>query len=246
MSNLVVSRVGGWALTSGFEDGEPRVRDIDLALALEYKNVTDIRQLLEKHRAEVESYGILPWIKEESQKRGRPARCSYLNEAQSLLVSMLSGAPRAPEVRRSLIEAYQERKRQSFRSEFLEARLLDFDKRRAWERLWTEEVVGEICKLYRWPTTNANGGMYAPLASVMEKVYRTLLGDETVNRMQELNPHPRHGRNHHQLLQEKVREMVGTDVQLLVTFARQSGGPREWWRKLQSHFRREPYQLEMH
>lgn len=262
--NLV--KLEGLALaTRGFEDG-PRVRDIELAERLGYAHVKKLRELIETRSAELYTYGDIEWrsqkqldhaasssfaaensdfppIGEKSQKHGRSAGAYFLNEEQALLVSMFSEAPRAPEVRRALISAFKAVKLLLGRHSYLESRILEFEQRRDWELLWGPEIVSAICKLYRWPTTNANGGMYAPLAVIFDKLYRLFLGDEVVDAIKERNPQPSRGNNHHQLLQEKVREMVGSDVALVKTFADISATPGQWWAKLRTHFKREPYQL---
>jgi hypothetical protein len=265
MNALALVQIEGWTLArGGFE--EPRVRDIEIADRLGYSHVKKLRELIEEHSTELSAYGEVEWRVqnalesvtsgddaakngfnpqkgEKGQKQGRPAGAYYLNEEQALLLSMFSGAPRAPEVRRALIAAFKAVKLLIGRHSYLESRLLEFEQRRDWEILWGPEIVAAICKLYRWPTHNANGTMYAPLAVIFDRLYRLFLGDAVVDEMKERNPTPSRGKNHHQLLQEKVREMVGTDVVLVKTYADMSATPSQWWAKLRTHFRHEPYQL---
>ncbi len=242
MSTTNLTKIDGLVFAPKFDDA-PRVRDVELAERLGYKTVANFRELIDSHRIETETYGDLPWITEKSQKQGRPAGAYFLNEDQALLISMFSMAPRAPEVRRALIEAFRAVKLLLGRDSYLESRILQFEQRRDWEVLWGPDTVSAICKVYRWPTQNANGGMYAPLAMIFDRLYRLFLGDATVDEIKARNPKPSHGNNHHQLLQERVREMVGADVSLVKDYAHISLTPEDWWAKLRTRFRREPYQL---
>lgn len=126
---------------------------------------------------------------------------------------------------------------------YLTGALREFDARADWERLWSDDVVLSICKLYRWPTTNVNGTMYAPLSGVFERLYRLLLGDEIYEEVKRRNPRPRHGQNHHQLFKEKVRELIGHRVVLVKILADQSASPEEWWCRLRACYRKEMLQL---
>lgn len=245
MSDLKTKTVDGMAFAVGFDDKEPRVRDVALAAWLGFASIKELRQLIERHLDEIEAYGVLLQFEEKSQKQGRPASYFYLNEPQALLVGILSRTAKAAEVRRALIVAFGKVKNDVKRYEYLEARILAFDERRNWERLWGPTVVAEICRLHRWPTVGSTGCMYAPLRGVFDRLYRIVLGDEVVDEIKKRNPDPRHGQNHHQLLQEKARDMVGNDIQLIEIFARQSATTDEWTSKLRAHFQREPYQLTL-
>jgi hypothetical protein len=244
VSDISVLAVEGWTLVAGVGgNSERRVRDVQLGERLGYKNPSDIRQVIDRNREEIEAYGVLPQVEEKPERGGRPAKFFFLNEEQALLVSMFSGASRAPEVRRALIGAFKIVKALAGQASYLESRILEFEKRRDWDLLWGTDVVAAICKLYRWPTHNANGTMYAPLAMVFDRLYRLFLGDVTVAAIKARNPEPSRGKNHHQLLHDKVREMVGSDVSLVKSFADMSATPADWWAKLRTHFKRDPYQL---
>jgi hypothetical protein len=85
-------------------DGEPRIFDLTLAEHLGFARPRTIRQLIERSMAELESYGLIA------------ARCSayhnrqfteyWLNEAQALLVCLLSRTEKAAEVRRAVIAVF--------------------------------------------------------------------------------------------------------------------------------------------
>jgi hypothetical protein len=78
-------------------DGEPRARDLDIADRLGFSQQRDIRKLIERHKAELQAFGVCATVAQTSgPKGGRPATEYWLNEEQALLVSILSDAPNAP------------------------------------------------------------------------------------------------------------------------------------------------------
>ena len=85
-------------------DGEPRILDLTLAERLEFARPRAIRQLIERCKAELESYG--PIATRCGAYRNRQFTEFLLNEDQALLVCLLSRTKRAAEVRRALIEVF--------------------------------------------------------------------------------------------------------------------------------------------
>lgn len=88
-------------------EGEPRIRDLDLAERLGFERPRKIRELIERNVDEIQGMGICPAVgQNHGGGRGRPTREYYLNEEQALLVSVLSNAPNAPAVRQMLIRTF--------------------------------------------------------------------------------------------------------------------------------------------
>lgn len=88
-------------------DGEPRIRDADLAVMLGFTQVRDIRKIIQRNRREVDDFGCAPsWRETPKASGGRPSKGYLLNEEQALLVSVLSRAPNAPAVRAMLIKTF--------------------------------------------------------------------------------------------------------------------------------------------
>ena len=85
-------------------DGEPRVLDLILAEHLGFGRPRAVRQLIERSRTELESYGLI--ATRCGAYRNRQFTEYWLNEAQALLVCMLSRTERAAEVRRALIAVF--------------------------------------------------------------------------------------------------------------------------------------------
>lgn len=96
-------------------NGEPRVKDLRLAQVLEFSNHYNIRQLIKRNEAEMQKHGQVFCTAQKNtqdpQGRGRPAMEYLLNEAQALVISMLARTPRAPEVRKMVIDVFMQWRR---------------------------------------------------------------------------------------------------------------------------------------
>lgn len=97
---------------------EPRVLDTVLGTHLGMARPTNIRSLIETSRGELEGFGSLHAARAmvaigSGAKRG--VNAYYLTEGQALCICALSRAPKAPQVRRMLIEAFMELRRQQLR-----------------------------------------------------------------------------------------------------------------------------------
>jgi len=91
-------------LDASFDD-EPRILDLRIAERLGYERPADIRELIERNRAELETYGEVfrTARKTPSAKGGRPSSEYHLNEGQILLICMFSKTANAATVRREVI-----------------------------------------------------------------------------------------------------------------------------------------------
>jgi hypothetical protein len=87
-----------------FFEGEPRARDLDLAERLGFTRTRDIRKLIERNLAEIESFGTCATVAQVV--RGNSVKEYWLSEEQALLVAALSDAGRAPAVRHMLIKVF--------------------------------------------------------------------------------------------------------------------------------------------
>jgi hypothetical protein len=94
--------------------GEPRLPDLVLARRLGFEKPHNIRKLIERNMAELESYGPLPAeptnILRDGEKsrrhRGRPGTAYLLSEAQCLVACALSRTPAAAQVRREIVHVF--------------------------------------------------------------------------------------------------------------------------------------------
>ncbi|WP_264045575.1 hypothetical protein [Methylobacterium flocculans] len=92
------------------KDGEPRARDIEIAERLGLSQLRDIRQLIERNRQELETFGALARYGAApiTSGKGRTMEVQefWLNEEQALLIATLSRAPNASAVRAMLIRTF--------------------------------------------------------------------------------------------------------------------------------------------
>lgn len=88
---------------------EPRVLDLRLAEALGFERSRDVRNLIKRHREELNTNGPLlqfDAMVDIGSGAKRAVQEYHLNEAQALLVCMFSRTEKAAEVRRLLIEVF--------------------------------------------------------------------------------------------------------------------------------------------
>lgn len=233
-----LSSIEGLPTSSDFPDGVRRVRDKDLGRWLGYPDPSDCRELVRRllRSGKLNDSAVLRVARKTSTKGGRPTEEYWLTRPQAQKVVVYSETDKGDEMLDLLIMVFERATEKQFSSDYLEARLLDYENRRAWEQLWGKHVVEPICRLYMWPTTNKNGTMYAPLAGEMRRLYKLLLGEETYNELKRRNPSPKLGSNHHQLLQKTVVDMVGDDLKIVAIIANQSENRRDFWARLRRHF----------
>lgn len=90
-------------------EGEPRILDTILAARLGYKQPFQIRELIARNRDELLTFGGLSCGTINPNARGgRPAQAYLLNEGQALVLCALSRTPKATEIRKVLIQVFQD------------------------------------------------------------------------------------------------------------------------------------------
>jgi len=110
----------------------------------------------------------------------------------------------------------------------------------AWRQTFKPSLVKALAKLdgVVW-----NGGSHPrSLASTYDKVYKLILGEEVGGELKLRNPVPRHGENHHQLLQDPVRRLLDSELVIVEVLARESRTKDEFWRRMESHYLGVPFQ----
>ncbi len=97
MNNLVPER---------FEDGEYRVRDLDLAERLGFERPRDVRKLIERNRDELERYGRCASVAHRPPGGGPIATEHWLNEPQAVLICIKADTLRSEDVRQEVITVF--------------------------------------------------------------------------------------------------------------------------------------------
>lgn len=86
---------------------DPRVSDVKLAEALGYERPRVIRELIERHRSSLETFGeIRRIVRRNPRKAGRPAAGYDLNRKQALFVCTKAETPQATAVTIALVEVF--------------------------------------------------------------------------------------------------------------------------------------------
>lgn len=97
-------------------NGEPRIKDLRLAEVLDFAEKRAIRKLIKRNEPELRQHGevcgaVQQTPLEERDTVSRPGMEYLLNEAQALVISMLARTPKAPEVRKMVIDVFMEWRR---------------------------------------------------------------------------------------------------------------------------------------
>jgi len=87
-------------------DGEPRMRDLDIGLALGFDRPRDIRKLIERHMDAILSFGICATVAQIHDGAGRPTAEYWLNEEQALFLCTRSEAPGAVALTRQMVMVF--------------------------------------------------------------------------------------------------------------------------------------------
>jgi len=88
-------------------EGEPRVRDLDLAERLGFHTPGNLRRLIKRNSDEFVRYGFLASVAKIPDRRGgRPGTEYWLNEPQALLVCMFARTRNSADVREQLIRVF--------------------------------------------------------------------------------------------------------------------------------------------
>lgn len=236
------------------EDGEPRVRDVDLGQRLGYERPETIRDLIKRMIAAGE-FEVPPrrTVRKnaESFGKGRPAGESWLTEEEALLVCMRSDAPNAIPIRRMIVKVFRAALRQAEASHAQERglwqRIQSFllaPKPSEWERMFQDSLVRELCRLdgIVW----AGGSHPRHLASTNRKIYDTVFSTATGRALKALNPEPRQDSNHHQHLTSEAREYFAVQLRTVEVVARQSETKADFWARMDREYGGGMLQMPMH
>lgn len=119
-------------------EGEPRIRDLDLAVRLSFAKSTKIRDLIKRHRASLEAMGPLPTV--ERVINGGEATEFYLNRKQAIFITAKSETAEATDITIEIIEKFDAYERGAVQS----APLPDFDDPRLLQTLLVEHLGKRI------------------------------------------------------------------------------------------------------
>lgn len=94
------------ALTLVAHEGEPRVRDTDLAARLGFAKPAKIRELIARHGGALTLLGLLPTVGTTHAANGRTFDAFFLNKKQAIFITAKSETPTATEITIEIIEKF--------------------------------------------------------------------------------------------------------------------------------------------
>src|SRR3954470_2385266 len=86
-------------------DGEPRIRDLDLAARLGFAQERDIRKLIARHRGALCALGPIV-ERQEVVGKGQRVATAYLNRKQAIFVTARSDTPIAIDITIEIVERF--------------------------------------------------------------------------------------------------------------------------------------------
>ena len=88
-------------------EGEPRIRDVDLAARLGFSIPVDIRKLIRRHEDDLGRLGVLATVaKTSTDAGGRPGTEFFLNRRQAIFVTTKSATPEATDITIEIIHRF--------------------------------------------------------------------------------------------------------------------------------------------
>lgn len=232
-------------------EGEPRVRDIDLAERAGMANARDIRSHIKTHREELEEHGPLV-VRRQRRRTQMPGGNAFrevdvdeywLNESQACALVMLLRTAKARELRVAVVRAFMAARSLDPRvpGAQLMARMLRFQAAKSSRKLWQEEIVASLCQTYG--ITRTAKGLPAPLMGVIGWIYRVVLTPEVYAEMKERNPRGADRDLHYEWWTDELRGLLDDDVNVIRALSSTSSGKEDFKRRMLAHYRREPLQL---
>jgi hypothetical protein len=111
-----------------------------------------------------------------------------------------------------------------------------------WRMRFSPSLTEALCVLYRQPY--AGGRQPRFLASIYEKLYRIVLGNELYEAVKKVNPNPRFRDNHHQHLVEQAQRLLERGLLIVEALLRQCITVAEFWQRVAREFRGSMLQRE--
>lgn len=245
-ASAIVLQVDGFALFREPEDGEFRVRDVELAERLGYDEPRAIRKLI----ARMVARGELPGIQTRDTvtrvaRRGRgevdiESTEYWLDRIESLLVVMKSETPNAVRMCRVIAAVFDKvllqydqsqsalrRLPQHIERWFLAPKALDF------QALWPDSLVRELERLHgrEW-----SGGRHPHhMKSTYPAIYKMVMSSPVAAKMMANNP-DRDRLRHHQFITPEARPFVVAQLGIIEAIARGSADKADFWARMDREY----------
>lgn len=239
MENIVDMK--GYRLREGFDDGEPRIRDLELGKRLGYARPRRIRDMIARlgRDGKLNDINRCPAVGRRDDGMPSPHVVEYwLTEKQALKVIAKSDTATADAILDEVIDIFV-----AYRRGRLLPRLLA-DEMSHWDRLWDAATCSDLCGVYGY---RMKPGRYPQfLGNMQARLYALTLGKGDYAEMKRRNPDPRHGSNHHQMLTEQARAAFAKHLSVIAAAARSHyGDPEGFWSLMEQTYLGHPIQLPL-
>ena len=227
--------------------GEPRVRDVDLAVRLGFERPRDVRKLIERNMDILADFGTCATVARVI--RGNPTAEYWLNRQQAIWLCTASGTPTGRKFAVNVVKVFDA----FVRGELVAATykpgtcpLYDTmlaEAQQPWELMFPDSLVSALCKLDRQPW--AGGAHPAYLKSTNDKIYGLLLGSDTYAELKRRKRAAELDGRHHQLLSDAARTSFKRHLGIVEALANQSRGKADFWARMDRQYGKQMLQLEM-
>lgn len=236
-----------------WEDGVPRVRDVDLAERAGMKAPRQVRELIKRNRAELEAHGALSMrrtVRRISKPNGgeelREVKEFWLNRLQAAALVPRMSTPKAMEFRIALVRAvFGEDARVDPRAPGYQlfARMLRFQAAKSRRKFWSEEIVTSLCTTYKIQRRAQE--LPAPLLGVIGWIYRTVLTPQVYAEMKARNPRGSERDLHYEWWTDELRGLLDDDVNVIRALSNTSASAEDFKAKMMAHYKRALLQLPL-
>jgi hypothetical protein len=203
-------------------DGEPRIRDTELADRLDYANVKNFRDLIrtnERYLSKINVLRVAP-LNPDPITGGRPGREFWLTEAQAIFIVGQSGTPKAKDISVEIAIAFIHYRRQTFDTRLYGAvaRDLLLPAPRQWEREFDERFWTNLHRVGGWKRPDGNN--HSNCSHFINRyIYEYLLGRLGLSALRDANPRDDAGERthrHHQLLKDKHQTRLRQHIAVII------------------------------
>lgn len=217
----------GIPIATAAGDGEPRIRDTDLALRLDYSDVSEFRKLIRRNEKYLNRINILVASPVIHSGAGRPTTAYLLTETQAVFIIGQSGTPKAKDIAVEIAIAFVEYRRRTFDTRLYGAiaRDLLLPAPRQWEKEFDERF---------WLNLHRVGGWRRPVGNnhsncahfINHYVYGYLLGSLGLAALRDANPRNDDGERvlrHHQMLKDKHLSRLRLHIAVVTSLLANAG-----------------------
>jgi hypothetical protein len=244
-----------------FDNDEFRMRDVDVARRLEFKEPRAIRKLIKRHKLELQEFGDLPMrdtvsrIEKTGAIRGIEERKYYeywLNKDQITLISVLSEQPNGTKLAVAIIKdinaltAKVKELEQQLAGHIVHIPMVSrflLESAKDWELLWATDVREAVGRVYGWKIKDTKFPVY--MGNIIGKIYDIVIGkelmDEARKRQDESGGHD--SALLHQFFTDEMRELFKRKLDTVWGIAKLSRDPNEFWGQMCHVFKQDAMQM---